>query len=96
MPEDDIEDIREYAFMKKISLKEALTSNFIKTLLANKEEERATAVAMHTGSSRRSTGKKSNDQILNDVEKGELPDDASLVVKARLQKRIDERNANRR
>lgn len=89
--EDDTEEIRDYASLKKMTIKEALKTSFIKTLLAEKEEERKTAEAAHTGSSRRSTGRKSSSQILTDAAEGNLPDDPAALAQARIDKKRADR-----
>lgn len=89
--EDDIPEVQKYAKMEGISFKEALSTSFIKTLLANKAEERETASAVHTGSSRKTTGKKSASQVLDDASKGILPDDTKALAEARLAKRRGDR-----
>lgn len=76
---DDIDDVVEYAKFKKISIPEALKSNVVKTMLAEKVEMRNTASAANVGSSKRTTSKVSDDILLSKASKGEFPDnDADL------------------
>ncbi len=95
VPEEDIEDVTEYATFKKISIKEALQTNFVKSLLSDKAEERATAEATHTGSARRSLSKKSTANILDDASRGVLPDDPTQLAQARLKKRMQEKDSRK-
>jgi hypothetical protein len=72
--EEDIEDVAEYASFRKISIAEALKSSVVKTMLAEKVEQRKVANGTHTGSSKRQSGNTSNDTILSNSKKGILPD----------------------
>src|ERR1035437_775035 len=62
VPEDDIEEVREYAQLKKISIAEALKSNVVKTILGDKAEQRKTAEGTNTNGGRRSSAKLSDDR----------------------------------
>lgn len=93
--EEDVQDVVEYATFKKISIKEALASNFVKALLSDKAEERATAEATHTGSARRSAGAKNSRDIINEASRGNLPDDPTALAQARLKQRIKEKNTRK-
>jgi hypothetical protein len=96
VPEEDIQEVQDYARMKGVTIKEALSTNFVKTLLSDKAEERATAEAAHTGSSRRTTGKKTTSQVLSDAEKGDLPDDPTVLAQARFAKKKAEKDHRKR
>lgn len=90
VPQEDISDITEYATLKKISIAEALKSNFVKTLLTQKAEERKTAEATNTGTSRRGNAQVSPETLLDKASKGELPEsdsDLDRLVEARLEKK---------
>ena len=93
--EEDVQDVVEYATFKKISIKEALASNFVKALLSDKAEERATAEATHTGSARRSAGTKNSRDLITEASRGNLPDDPTALAQARLKQRIKEKNARK-
>lgn len=71
---EDIDDVVEYAKFRKISIPEALKSNVVKTMLAEKQEMRTTAAAANVGSSKRTSGKVPDDVLLAKASKGELPD----------------------
>lgn len=90
VPQEDIDDVKEYAALKKITIAEALKSNVIKTLLTQKAEERTTAEATNTNASRRGNAKVSGDTLLSNASKGELPEsdeDLDRLVEARLEKK---------
>lgn len=72
--EDDIDEVLELAKFKKISVKEALSSNVMKSLLAERKEERKTAEATSAGAKRSGTRAKSGDELLSDANTGKLPD----------------------
>lgn len=87
---EDIEDVADYARFKKISVSEALNSGVMKTHLAQKAEERASAEAANTSGSRRSSGKVTDDTLLANWEKGILPeseDDIRRLWRARQGKK---------
>lgn len=72
--EEDIEEVQEYARFKKISLAEALNISVIKTLLSEKAEQRKVADATNVGVTKRSPSKESDETLLRNASKGELPD----------------------
>lgn len=87
VPEADIEEVREYAQLKQITIAEALKSNVVATILKDNQEKRSIASATNVGSSKRGTGKTSDDVLLAKAAKGELPDndaDMERVIKLRL------------
>jgi hypothetical protein len=87
VPEADIEEVREYAQLKHITIAEALKSNVVDTILKDNQEKRSTASASNVGGSKRGTGKTSDDVLLAKAAKGELPDndaDMQRVIKLRL------------
>lgn len=87
--EDDIEDIADYANLKKITISEALKSNFVKGLLAEKAEFRKSQEASTTPNAKRGTPKVTDDVILENARKGKLgesEDDIKALFKARMKK----------
>ena len=79
----------DYAKLKGISVSEALKSSVVKTILAEKQEERKTANATSTGNARRGSTKLNPSQLLEKANKGEMPDsdeDLDALIKARLGK----------
>ncbi len=82
---EDREMVKDYAKFKKISLEEALESSIVQAELKERTEKRASANATNTGNGRRGTTKPSPEAILNNVEKGKLPDDPEDWAEARFQ-----------
>jgi Glu-tRNA(Gln) amidotransferase subunit E-like FAD-binding protein len=72
--QDDIDEVREYAQLKKISIAEALKTSLVKTLLSEKAEQRKTSEASNTGGSKRGSGKLSDDAFIAKIDKGDLPE----------------------
>jgi len=87
--EEDISEVVDYAKLKKVSIQEALKSNFVKTYLKEKAEERNVATASNTGTAKRSSAKTPDDVLLKNLQnKGELPesdDDMKRLIEAELQ-----------
>lgn len=88
--EDDVDEVLEYAKFKKIPVSEALKTSVIKTSLAEKAEQRATAEATHTSRSRGTSSKTSDEALLSKASKtGEIPDsddDIKRMLDARYSK----------
>lgn len=74
VPEEDITDVVEFAAFKKISVAEALKTPMMKTMLAEKAEFRKTAEGSQTGSQRRGSGKVSDETLLENAGKGQMPE----------------------
>lgn len=79
--DDDIDDIRDYARLKKISVKEALNSSVIKTLMAERKEERVTAQATSIGNNRAGSKAMTGNELLRKAEAGEFPESDEEVEK---------------
>lgn len=73
VPEEDIEVVQKFAKLEGISLSEALKSSIVKGILNEKVEQRNVAAAANVGSSKRGSGKVSDDVLLAKAKKGELP-----------------------
>jgi hypothetical protein len=71
--EDDIDDVAEYAKFKKISIAEALKTDVVKTILSNKSEFRKTAEVSNTSNARRGAMKVSDNTLIANLSKGEIP-----------------------
>lgn len=85
--EDDIEEIADYAKMKKISITEALKTNFVKNLLSEKTEYKKSQEASTTTNAKRGTPKITDDVILENARKGKLGDseeDIKALFRARM------------
>ncbi len=90
VPEDDIDEVVDYAKFKGISVGEALKSSTIKATLSERAEQRNTAAATNTGTVRRGNAKVSDDVLLSEAQKGKLPesdDDIARLIGARSKKR---------
>ena len=83
--EDDVDEVLRHATVNKVSVKEA--HEYLKPILAIREEQRKVASAANVGGSRRGSGKVSDDILLSKAEKGEIPDnDADLERLLRARK----------
>lgn len=75
--EDDIEEVLDMAKFKKLSIAETLKLGATKAIIAEKEEFRKTAEASNTGNARRNNIKVSDDVLLSNLSKGEVPSEGS-------------------
>lgn len=85
--EEDISDVKEYAQFKGISIAEALKTSAVRSILAEKEEQRTVAQATNTGSSKRSSGKLSDEALIANAQKGQIPEsdaDIDRLVKLKM------------
>lgn len=70
--EDDIDEVVAIAEAKKISFSEAVKSPYVKAFIKTREEERKTAEAISTSSSRKSVTKSGGETLIKKAEKSEL------------------------
>jgi hypothetical protein len=83
---EDLDEVIEYAKFKNIPIHEALKSSVVKATIAEKTELRRSADATNTSSARRASSQISDERLLSDAEKGELPDsDADMKRLVALQ-----------
>ncbi len=80
--EEDINEVVDYAKFKGISVSEALKATAIKSILAEKAEQRTTAEATNTSNARRGTTKPSAETILTNASKGKLPENPEDLADA--------------
>lgn len=84
--EDDMDEVLDFAKVKKLSVKEA--HEYLKPILAVREEERKTAIASNTRTSSRGTSKVTAEQVLEIAESTrqfpESDDDMAKLAEARL------------
>ncbi len=73
--EEDLDEVLDYAKFKKVSVAEALKSSILQTTLKQRAEERTTAEATRTGKARAGNTSLSDEQLLANAAKGELPED---------------------
>lgn len=79
---EDIETIVKYAKMEQVSISDALESDVVQTILKKRSEEKRTADATNTGSSRRGNTKQSGEALHDKANKtGELPDSDEDMAK---------------
>lgn len=88
---EDLDEVIEYANLKKIPLHEALKTTVVQAILAEKAELRKSASATHTASARRASTQVTEERLLaNARTKGELPDsddDIARLVLAGIKSR---------
>lgn len=86
VPEEDVDDILEYAKFRNISVSEALGSSIVKATLAEKAETRRTAQATNTRQTRSQQTSADGESIIENVKggKGEaaLPEQGSKEAEA--------------
>lgn len=85
--DDDISEVLEYAKMKNISLKEAMSSSVVEAILATKKEARTVADATNTGKTAQTKSGVSDDELLSNAKKGIMPEsdsDMERLAKLRL------------
>lgn len=73
IPEEDFEEVLDMAKFKKLSIAETLKLGATKAILAEKAEFRKTAEVSNTGNARRSVSKVSDDTLIANLAKGEVP-----------------------
>lgn len=78
-----LEEALEYARFKKIEIKDALNSSFIKAIANEKEEYKRTADATSTKSSRASS-KGRDESILSNADRGVMPDSDAEIERLAL------------
>jgi hypothetical protein len=83
---DDIPEVEDYAKYKKVTVAEALKTPFIKTLLEERKEQRAVAEATNVKTTKRGTSKTSDLDIIEKANKGEFPESAADLARARAAK----------
>jgi|AntRauTorckE6833_2_1112554.scaffolds.fasta_scaffold02486_6 hypothetical protein len=79
--EEDIEEVKDFADLKNISVTEALDSITLKTILSEKKENRQTAQATHTGKTKSKGAKVSDSELLRKADKGEFPEPGTSEAK---------------
>jgi len=87
VPEEDFERVGNYAKLNKISIAEALKDEDLQIILKRQAEKRETARATNMGQRRTGNQKVSDQKLLEDASKGNLPeneDDIERLAKARI------------
>lgn len=89
VPEEDIDEVLEYAKFKKISVAEALKSSVVKTMLADKAEQRKVNEGTSTSGGRQSNARISDESLMANARKGVMPEsEADLTRLFKLRKGI--------
>ena len=81
VPVEDISVVQEYANFKKIPLAEAVKSPIVKAELAERKELRTSAQAANVGSSKRGSGKVTDDMLIANAGKGQLPESEDDMIR---------------
>lgn len=74
IPEEDFEEVLDMAKFKKLSIAETLKLSATKAILAENAEFRRTSEMSNTGNARRTVSKASDDTLLANLSKGEIPE----------------------
>ena len=88
--DDDVERVEKFAKDEGITVAEAMKNSDLQAILRNRGEKRKTAEVAHTGGSRGGSSKTSDEKILDDFEKGILPEtdeDIDRLTKAQMSQR---------
>jgi len=87
VPEEDIDEVVNYAKFKGISVTQALKDDVMKATLSLKSEQRNVAEATNTSSARRGSAKVSKQALIDNAKKGILPEsdeDISRLLEAQM------------
>jgi len=79
--QEDLDEILDYADRKGISIAQALESTVIKATLAENAQIRKSAMAVNTGTGRRSSGTVSDERLMADAKKGIMPSNPEDIAK---------------
>ena len=79
--QEDLDEILDYAARKNISVAQALESTVIKATLAENAQIRKSAMAVNTGTGRRSSGTVSDERLMADAKKGIMPSSPEDIAK---------------
>jgi len=79
--EEDIDEVSDYAAFKGITVAEALKTSTIKSTLAERTEQRNTALATNTGAARRGSAKVSDDALLSAASSGKFPESDDEITR---------------
>jgi hypothetical protein len=79
--QEDLDEILDYADRKGISIAKALESTVIKATLAENAQIRKSAMAVNTGTGRRSSGTVSDERLMSDAKKGIMPSSPEDIAK---------------
>lgn len=80
--EDDIDEVIEYAALKKMSVADVLKTSTVKAIISEKESQRKVAEATNTGGAKRVVSKPTPEKVLEDASKGKIPEAGSPEAEA--------------
>lgn len=81
VPEDDIDEVVEYAKYRKTSIGEILKDPIMKATLDLRAEERNTASAANTNTSRRGSNRVPDDVLMHNASKGKMPENDAEIAR---------------
>nr|AKH46955.1 hypothetical protein [uncultured marine virus] len=76
--DDEVDELAEFAKFKGITIAEAKKTPTMKNLLHTRKEERATAEASSTGTTKKGTRRDSDDDVLSNFDKGKAVDESDI------------------
>jgi len=82
--DEDIETVKKFAKNEGISITEAIKNDELKAVLKVREEKRNVADATNITTTKRGSTKVSDETILDDANKGKLPDNPEELARARM------------
>ena len=89
---DDVDEVVDFAKYRKISIAEALKNSTLKAILADKKEERQSAVASQVNNRRQATPQ-TPEAIIEKARQGKLDEnDVDKLVQARMEARLKNKN----
>jgi len=89
VPEEDVDDVIRAAKALDMSIPEALKSNVVKTILSDSKEKRTTADVANTDNTRMGPTQLTDETLLSNAVKGDIPDDdegIEKLIQAKLNK----------
>lgn len=87
---EDMGEVVKWAKYNNISINEALKSQELNAVLGVRKEMRTTATATNTGGAKRSSGRVSDETLMSNASKGNIPEsdeDIERLIKAKMQRR---------
>jgi hypothetical protein len=88
--DEDIERVEKFAKSEGVPIHEALKNEDLKAIIRNREEQRKTAETANTGGSKRGTYKMSDETLLENFNKGIIPEkdeDIQRLAEAQMAQR---------
>jgi len=79
VPEEDVDDVIKAAKALDMPIIEALNSNIVKTILSDSKEKRNSADVANTSNTRMGPTPLSDEALIANAEKGDIPDDQESI-----------------